>query len=351
MNLQLMSPIGQTGYGYAGLNLLLQLASDDNSIGLNIMGNPNVESDEQMSIINRCVNYMDLIPYDATCLKIWHQFDLLNRIGNGKYFAFPFFEIDSFNTKEIHHLNFPDELIVSCQWAKDILIKNNIKKPINIVPLGVDRSIFDDKIQNQTNNYVFLTIGKWEKRKSHDIIIECFNKAFTEKDNVELWMVTQNPFLNKSQENAWLNLVQSSKLRNKIKLFPRLPDHKAIAEIISYSNCGIYISRGEGWNLELLETLSMNKPVIVSNYSAHKEYCDQNNSFLIDIVDTEQAFDGIWFFGNGNWAKIDEKTKENIVDSMQYCFKHNIINNAAGVETAKQYSWQNSASELIRCIA
>lgn len=346
MNIHLNTPIGSTGYGYAGLNILLSL-SKDHTIGLNLIGNPNLESKEQASIVQNCVNYSHMIPYDSTCLKIWHQFDLLSRIGNGKYFAFPFFEIDTLNQKEIYHLNFPDEIIVSSQWAKDVLLNNNITKPIKIVPLGVDRSIFNHNLQNKTDKYVFLTIGKWEKRKSHDIIIECFNNAFTDKDDVELWMVTSNPFLNKNQENEWISLVESSRLRKKIKIFPRLPNHQAIAEIISYSNCGIYISRGEGWNLELLETLSMNKPVIVTNYSAHKDYCDSNNSFLVDITETEKAFDGMWFFGNGNWAKIDEAQKNQIIDYMKFVYSKSINTNMNGVETARSLSWSNTSDRLV----
>ena len=349
MNIHLNTPIGSTGYGYAGLNILLSLASNHN-IGLNPIGHPNVESQEQASILNNCISYSHIIPYDSPCIKIWHQFDLLNRIGNGKYFAFPFFEVDTLNQKEIYHLNFPDEIIVSSEWAKNVLLRNNINKPIKIVPLGVDRSIFDHSLQNKTDKYVFLTIGKWEKRKSHDIIIECFNKAFTDKDDVELWMVTHNPLLNKDQENQWISLVESSNLRKKIKIFPRLPNHKAIAEIISYSNCGIYISRGEGWNLELLETLSMNKPVIVTNYSAHKDYCNTDNSFLVDITETEQAFDGMWFFGNGNWAKIEDSHKDQIIDYMKFVYTNSINTNISGIETAKNFSWLNTSNRLLSAL-
>jgi len=346
MNIHLNTPIGSTGYGYAGLNILLSLSAN-HTVGLNPIGNPNLESKEQALTLQNCISYSHMIPYDSACLKIWHQFDLLNRIGNGKYFAFPFFEIDTLNQKEIYHLNFPDEIIVSSQWAKDVLLSNDIKKTIKIVPLGVDGSIFNYNVQNKTDKYVFLTIGKWEKRKSHDIIIECFNNAFTDKDDVELWMVTSNPFLNKNQENEWISLVESSRLRKKIKIFPRLPNHQAIAEIISYSNCGIYISRGEGWNLELLETLSMNKPVIVTNYSAHKDYCDSNNSFLVDITETEKAFDGMWFFGNGNWAKIDEAQKNQIIDYMKFVYSKSINTNMNGVETARSLSWSNTSDRLV----
>lgn len=350
MNIQLMSPIGYTGYGYASLNILKELYKENN-IGLTLIGSPKVESEEDASMVNNSISFSHMIDYDSPCLKIWHQFDLLNHTGNGKYYAFPFFEVDTFNKKEIYHLNFPDEIIVSSKWAKNILEENKIVKPISVVPLGVDTTIFNHEIKNDTNNYVFITIGKWEKRKAHDHIIECFNKAFEENDNVELWLATYNPFLSKEEENKWLSLVENSKLRQKIRVFPRLPTHESIAELLSYANCGVYISRGEGWNLELLETMAMNKPVIVSNCSAHTEYATKDNAFLVDMPEKEPALDNKWFFGNSNWAKIAEPQLIQTIDYMKYCYEHKINSNSEGVKTARLLSWKNTADKLTGCMS
>ena len=53
------------------------------------------------------------------------------------------------------------------------------------------------------------------------------------------------------------------------------------------TDCGVFPARAEGWNLELLEMMSCNKPVIATNYSAHTEFCDDKNCMLIDIEDME----------------------------------------------------------------
>lgn len=351
MNINLYAPIGVTGYGNVAINLLKELAKTEN-ICLTPIGSPRPETQNDANIVESCLARQSTVDYKATCVKIWHQFDLLTKPGNGKYFAYPFFELDTFNDQEKHHLAFPDELIVSSEWAKNILINNNIKQNISTVPLGVDPAIFSPiKRDSQLPNYVFLTIGKWEIRKSHDVIIECFNKAFNESDDVELWMITHNPFLNQEQENEWLMMIQQSKLKDKIKVFPRLATQENIAEIISYANCGIYISRAEGWNLELLETMAMNKPVIATNYSAHTEYCNTDNSYLVDIRSTEKAIDNKWFHGTGNWAKIDDIAKDQIIDYMKYVYANKVNTNQEGINTAQKFSWENSAKTLLRCIS
>jgi glycosyltransferase involved in cell wall biosynthesis len=144
--------------------------------------------------------------------------------------------------------------------------------------------------------------------------------------------------------------VEQSPLRNKIKVFPRMKTHSNLAELMSYSNCGIYISRGEGWNLELLETMAMDKPVIASNYSAHTEYCNENNSFLVDMDEKELAVDNKWFFGTSQWAKIGQNQIDQTVEHMKYCYTNNVKTNEKGLETAKNLSWQNSANQIVKAM-
>lgn len=353
--INVMCPIGYTGYGYVSLNILRSLYNNDqqSNIGLYPIGNPSLENEEDVTFIKKYMDNILSLPYDTTCLKIWHQFDLINRLGRGKYISMPFFEVDILSKRDVVNLNFPDEIIVSCDWAKNILIQNNVTTDIKVIPLGVDTNIFDETLNNELSNrdkYIFCTIGKWEKRKAHDSIIECFNSAFELDDNVELWMLTHNSFLTPEEEKVWLNKVSSSKLKDKIKLFPRVKSQNDIAKIIAYSDCGVYISRGEGWNMELLETMAMNKPVIVSDYSAHTEYCTSDNSYLVDITDTEPAIDNKWFFGEANWAKISKTQIEQTIAHMRFLYSNNIRQNEAGLATAKKLSWDRTTEQILTCV-
>ena len=111
MNIHIMTPLGYTGYGYAGKNILLALNALDHTVGLTMIGQPHIESETEANLIRRSIDSADTLPYDTPCLKIWHQFDLLNRVGSGKYCALPFFESDKLTQKEKHHLNFADHKI------------------------------------------------------------------------------------------------------------------------------------------------------------------------------------------------------------------------------------------------
>lgn len=352
MNINFSCPINNTGYGIASLNIIKELYKIEKNISFFPIGNSGVSDKEDYNLLNQLLEntYNNFDP-TAVFVKIWHQFDLAQHIGKGKYFAYPFFELDTFNSFEKSHMSVPDTLIVSSKWAKDVVINNGIKTNCKIVPLGVNTEIFNYQLYNSSikDKYIFLNIGKWEIRKGHDILLELFNKAFPLEKDVELWILaseTTNNYSNKQELDQWKSMYSSE----RIKLFNGVNNHKDIAELISISNCGIYPSRAEGWNLELLESMAMNKPVITTNYSAHTEFCDKNNSFLVDIKETEKAYDGKAFKGQGNWAKIGTTQKDEIVDYMRYVYKNKINDNPYGVKTAKNYSWTNSASVLYRCI-
>jgi glycosyltransferase involved in cell wall biosynthesis len=348
MNINYYAPINSTGYGIASLYLLNELNSISD-VSLFPIGNVSLDSRYHQNLVQNCYNKsLNFDPY-APCLKIWHQFDLATRIGRGTYFALPFFELDTFNSMEIKHLSVPDVVFATSEWGKQVILNNNPNIKCEVVPLGVDNTIFNpDKItkSRQDDKYIFLNIGKWEKRKGHDILLELFNKAFSNNENVELWILASestNNYSTKEELLSWKQMYNSP----RIKIFNGVQSHIDIAYLIAESDCGIYPSRAEGWNLELLETMAMNKPVISTNYSAHTEYCTKDNCYLVEIDNTELANDGKAFKNQGNWAKIDQKQKDQFIDYMRYVYNNRIIDNPSGLETAKKLSWKNSAKKIM----
>lgn len=345
--------IGKTGYGITSLNIIKQLSLLEVEVCLFPIGN-NIElnGEEEKPIIQKMLSGVDTFDKDAPCLKIWHQHDLASRIGSGEYFCYPFFELDTLSHRERHHINSCDQIFTSSSWAKNILLNNNISIPITIAPLGVDTNIFKipNKIKLDTGSYVFGHVGKWEKRKSHDVLLKAFESAFDTNDNVELWLLPHNPFLNNQEEDSWLSLVKNNKLKDKIKVFNRLSTQYQLADFIFNIDCGIFLSRAEGWNNEILEFMAMNKPIIATNYSAHTEYCTDDNSYMVHVEDTEIAEDGKWFFGTGKWAKLGDNELSQTIEYMRHVYKNNIISNNIGMQTAEKYNWKNTAQTILNTI-
>lgn len=373
--LNLIAPVGQTGYGVTGFNILKHLVELDWDVTLFPKGPHHRKNPSEIALINEAINKNKMFPHDAPCVNIWHQNDLSAKVGRGTYFGWPIFELDTFDAIEKHHLSYPDKIIVCSQWAREILWKNikDIKYNrdiyplhnndwcerqkldlIKVVPLGVDRNIFNSyKLkQHESKDVIFMNVGKWEVRKGHDILLSLFEKAFTPQDNVQLWLMPFNIFLSPGDRINWEHMYLDSVMgrAGKIKIFPWTESQQDVAHLMSQAHCGIFPARAEGWNLELLEMLALGKSVITIAYAAHNEFCHNRNAMLAHINKTESAYDGKWFFGQGNWACINEDVERQLIGFMRqahqkYTTDPNYVNEK-GIETSEKFTWRESARKL-----
>ena len=362
--INLIAPINNLGYGVAGYNIFKELIKTNPSARLYPISNPEFMDE----YISKGLKNREAYAYFDPCVKIWHQHDLHSFVGKGKHIGFPIFELTEFTEEEKTSMRHCDKIFVCSKWAKDIVLNQMptaffSEKLVHVVPLGVDTELFKPAVSKRRKT-VFFNCGKWEKRKGHDILLECFNRAFKRDDNVELWMMCHNPFIGQHNQ-GWENLYKNSPLGDKIRIIPRQNSHQDVYNIMKQTDCGVFPARAEGWNLELLEMMACGKHVIATNYSAHTEFCNKDNSFLIDIDSLEPAHDGVFFTGgHGEWASFNDSAKSQLIEHMRnvHGVKQQYLNgwdkqmhdfcslNRAGIETANKFTWENSAKELLNGI-
>ena len=352
MNLNLCGVINQLGYGRATFEITCGLVRAGVNVSLFPIGDKydnNLLTDETKTSFQNA----KLFDKNADCIRIWHQHDMAQFVGKGKHIGFPIFELDTFKHLEKHHLSSCDELFVCSSWAKEVCVNNGITIPIHVIPLGVDTKTFVPSVAN-IKTTTFLNIGKWEIRKGHDILVKAFKKAFStdagSTDDVLLIMCCDNPFLTVEGRMDWEKTYKNPKIR----IVPRLQKHSDVARLMSMADCGVFPSRAEGWNLEALEMLACGKKLIITDYSAHTEFCSSHNAMLVDIDNVEPAVDNIWFRGEGNWAKIEEKQINQIALYMRQVHAEKIANgfiaNDNGVATASKFTWDDTTRKILGAI-
>lgn len=281
---------------------------------------------------------------DDPSLRINHQYNMAPSIGNGKRFGMTFFEVDQFTSFEKNSLESLDHLIVSSEWAADICKKHLSAKP-SICPLGVDRDIFTCYNYNP-DKFVFLSVGKWEVRKNQDEIVNSFRKAFGNDKNVELWMMFDSPHISKTI----LDQKKKEYSQDNIKCFPRCKTQNDIARIMNMSSCFISHSKAEAWNMELLEAMSCGVQCISPCHSGESQYVNNKNCLITSTSHLENAQDGKYFgLGKVNTGQWHVPSNESLIENMKYAVK-NYSKNTNGIETAKQFSWQNSAKSLMEIL-
>jgi len=316
--INVMAAVNPLGYGVAGLNILKELDKVAD-ITLFPIGQPQPTTQEDADLCQRLHQKQSEFDPAAPCVKIWHEHSLAERIGKGKYYGFPIFELNKFDTIRSKNLECCDEIITCSNWARNVVLEQTGRpeNEVHVVPLGVDRDVFnEDKSGVAGGQFVIFNCGKWEVRKGHDVLFRAFKMAFPDDvRDVKLFMMCDNPFPQAKQQSEQFESMYASDIR--VKFVPRVNTSEDVARIMGQVDCGVFPSRGEGWNLELLEMMSMGKPVIATNYSGHTQFCDSTNCSLVDIEKTEPAYDGVWFDGKvGEWATISKNQVKQLADHM-----------------------------------
>lgn len=362
MRINLQAPVNGLGYGIAGDNLTRSLLNDGHEVALfHIPSKGSWRYDKEVpkwkhSAFAKAEENADTYDPTAPSVRLWMQNDLAQRVGRGMHVGFPFFELTNFTDTELHHMGDCDRLFVASEWAKQVVLESGIvghSNEIRVVPLGVDRQIFNEGARTAhplTSDYtVFVNVGKWEIRKGHDVLLEAFKRAFTSRDKVLLKVAAYNPFIG-AMNDDWARKYYGA-LGSRVDILDRLTDQISVARLLAGADCGVFPARAEGWNLDLLETLSVGTPAIATNYSAHTEYLTPDNCRLIETMELEPAIDGVWFNGQGKWAKFGDDQMEQLIHHLREVHRlkqtGQLQRNLAGIETAKQFSWQNSANAFV----
>ena len=196
--------------------------------------------------------------------------------------------------------------------------------------------------------------GKWDWRKGHDFLLQAFCNAFTPRDNVILKLFCRHQGLTHEANDSWARLFLGSNIGTKVRLVPRLATQNEVAAELADCDCGVFPARAEGWNLGLLECMSVGLSVIATNYSAHTEFVEPANCRLVEIDETEPARTGEMVWGHGNWAKLGPSQMEQMVHHLREVHRlkqeGGLPRNSAGIATAKEFTWRRTAEAVLRAV-
>lgn len=350
MRINLNCPINCLSYGYVSTNILRELDKQGHEVCLFPIVASEVDNLHTHNVVTKCVeNGKYRFSRSAPSLRIWHQHDMGPTVGT-PIVGWPIFELNKFNQLELHNLQSLDKIIVCSDWAANI-VKNDLPNmPVGIVPLGVNRNIFLEK-PRQDHPFRVLVTGKAEYRKGHDIVPSVLS-VLADKPDVEFVIAIENGHLTDTEMNEWHEYFATKLPPKKIHLVHRFSTSVEVAALYNSVDCGIFLSRAEGWNLPALEMLSCGKKIIITNYSAHTQYCNSKNSMLVSTNELETAYDGKFFQNSiGEWAYLGDEQKTQAkahLISLYNDFKQgNSLMNYEGIETAKQFSWENSVKTLV----
>jgi glycosyltransferase involved in cell wall biosynthesis len=218
-----------------------------------------------------------------------HPYDYKSSPGRFNIYIinYEYFQIKREDRLLITRLNhYFDLILVSTKFVRDILIENGLKKPIELLPWGVDRSEFHPGVKPKQidglREFNFIHVGVFTERKGIDILVDAYLKEFKANESVSL--VIKEAMRLKHFEPWIEKVIKQSKVLNKNspKIIHINQEERTVADYFTASDVGVFPFRGEGFGLPILECIASGRPVVVTNGTGPMDFCTNKNAYFIN---------------------------------------------------------------------
>ena len=190
-------------------------------------------------------------------------------------------------------LNLFDEIWVPTHYGKNLCLKNGVRPPIYVMPLGVDTDRYkkSDAKYNfgiERNGFTFLSVFKWGYRKGFDLLLRAYLEEFNSDDDVTLLLVSRNEVdpdkdrIVKDFQYIRSGVDKEEENLPHVALYDKVIPERDMPKVYNSCQSFILLSRGEGFSLGVVEAASCGLPVIATNCTAHTDFLTEENSYLVE---------------------------------------------------------------------
>lgn len=220
-------------------------------------------------------------------------------------------------------INSLDQVWVPSKWNQEVFRSSGVTKPIYVVPctlnkeyMGTDPNEVGRRLEQPRDpkTFIFYSIFQFLERKNPRGLLIAYLTEFTRDDNVCLIIKTykQARYLDFVARDNLAIREELSSLKESLHL-GKCPPVKLILEFLSreevlglhqLGDCFVLPSRGEGFSLGHAEAMALGKPVIGPRYGGNLEFMNDQNSYLVDCIETP-VYGMPWstYTGYQNWAE------------------------------------------------
>ncbi|GAA0177304.1 glycosyltransferase [Clostridium sediminicola] len=161
---------------------------------------------------------------------------------------------------------------------KELLMKyNSDENKFKVIPNVVDTEFFElksDKLKSK--KFVFLTVAFLSKKKSIDLLIKAFHKAFEGNKEVFLYIGGDG-----DEKESLELLVNKLKIQDKVKFLGSLTRNE-VKEYMENADVFVLPSQVETFGVVFIEALSTGLPVLGTKCGGPEDIINENVGLLIN---------------------------------------------------------------------
>tara|TARA_B100001778_G_scaffold334404_1_gene345628 strand:+ start:32221 stop:33354 length:1134 start_codon:yes stop_codon:yes gene_type:complete len=277
--------MNQTGYAQAALaNVLALDASDRYDVRLNCVHTIGKESFSDS--LHRKLQALAHKEQNPNAVQIFHLIpDMQRRVADNrlrKNIGYATFETFKPPVRWASTLNQNDAVICPSEFNCKIFANRGVNRPIVRIPHCLDLSIWNENVSPLYKNseFTFLFVGTWRKRKGWDLLIRAWAEAFDKDSNVKLVIKTDKT--DKAERKVESELSSIGKESAPIYFEKKILSESLMPSFYKSADCLISPTLGEGFGLPPLQSMAVNVPVIVTNFSGCTEYASNDTCTLIE---------------------------------------------------------------------
>lgn len=193
-------------------------------------------------------------------------------------------------------------------------------------------------------------MGKIEKRKHTEKIIQNWIKKYGNNYNYQLTCCISNPFFKKEQMESAIRNILGGKRYGNINFLPFLPKNSQVNDYLNSIDIDLGgMSGAEGWNLPSFNATCLGKWSIVLNSTSHTDWATEQNSILIDPSGKEEVYENIFFkkgseFNQGNIYTFDDDEFISAMEKAETICKKE---NTEGKKLKDKFTYKNTLEKIL----
>tara|TARA_Y100001937_G_scaffold2694_1_gene3446 strand:- start:1190 stop:2269 length:1080 start_codon:yes stop_codon:yes gene_type:complete len=356
MKLLVEAPLNRLSLGNVSYNFIRELFKREVEIGIFPTGDTDLSaykhSPEFQSYLETAINNrLDFLKADIPSLKVWHINGSENRKNKDQY-LYSFYECNQPTVEEIKICGAQDKVFFSSSYATKHFKSSGLTN-VEHIPLGLDE---DFKVTGKSylkDVIHFGLMGKWEKRKHTQKIIQTWLKKYGNNPKYLLTCCVTNPFFKPEEMQSMVNATLGGQNYSNINFLPPLATNAEVNELLNSIDIDLTgLSGGEGWNLPSFNSTCLGKWSVVLNVTSHKDWATKDNSILVESSGQIDAADGVFFqknkpFNQGTFYTWEE---EAAIEAMEKAEAKAGQINTEGQKLSDKFTYSNTVDSILNCI-
>jgi len=353
------APFNSLSLGNVSFNFLRELLKKDIDLNVYPVGQKvdfsafdKLDDETRSFILENPKGSLKKLDRSTPTLKVWHINGSERKIGDNQ-FLYTFYELDSPTDEEVAIVKSQNHVFFSCSEAAEYFKEKGCDN-VSYVPLGFDTDFHATNKEYLGDDIIhFGIIGKLERRKNTQALIQLWCNLFGNNPRFQLTCLVNNAFLSKEHMQKSISEATNNQKYSNVNFLPHLQTNSEVNELMNSIDIDLSgLSNGEGWNLPAFNATALGKWSIVSNCSSHKDWANENNAILVEPIGKQPCYDGIFFkegyqFNQGQYYRL---SGESIGKAMHTAIQMAKGENTEGLKLQSEFTYEKTINKILEKI-